>query len=283
MIPAGSLRLVDEADGTSDAAPEAPRDEPKVFVRTLMAPAGLPWEQSKTADLDARLGAPLPAGDVVYQLKRLEGWRPGFAARFAAFYVLARDVDGRLETHAQVDGKDVRVVFESADEAARRAKRLGLIGLAAGAVAFLIVLAVGLALSRRAELEAGLATAEQKAVVKLKGVSGKARLKAQAQALRAWPEKGAPVAEVLADIAWVSGAKSGAIEIEGAHWDRGYLAIEARSAKPPIVVFGDQTLERSAKPIRQGVWLWGVQRQVLKSSVDAPVVALPRTAVRSAP
>ncbi|MCY1646636.1 hypothetical protein OVA11_05975 [Caulobacter sp. SL161] len=41
-------------------------------------------------------------------------WRPGAAARFAAFYVLARDVNGRLETHAQVDGRDVRVVFTTA-------------------------------------------------------------------------------------------------------------------------------------------------------------------------
>lgn len=281
MIPMGGLRLVDEPD-TPDAAPEPPQETPKVFVRTLMAPAGLPWEQTRTADLDARLGAPLPAGDVVYQLKRLEGWRPGAAARFAAFYVLARDVDGRLETHAQVDGKDVRVVFESAAQAAGRARRLGAVGLAAGALAFVAVLAVGLALGRRAELGASLESAEQKAIVKLKGASGKARLKAQEQALRAWPDKGAPIADVLADIAWISSAKSGAVEIEGAHWDNGYLAIEARGATPPIVVFGDQELERSAKPIRPGVWLWGVERKAVKAAVEGPVVALPRTAQGSA-
>jgi hypothetical protein len=279
MIPAGSLRLVDEAEPSPEL--QETREDPKVFVRTLMAPPGLPWEQGRTADLDARLGAPLPAGDVVYQLKRLASWRPGAAARFAAFYVLAKDVDGRLETHAQVDGKDVRVVFESADQAALRAKRLGVIGLVAGALAFLVVVAVGLALNRRAELEASLETAEQKAVVKLKGVSGKARLKAQEQALRAWPDKGAPVSDVLADLAWISGAKSGSAEIEGLHWDHGYLAIEARSAKPPIVVFGDQKLERSIRPIRPGTWLWGAKRTPVQASVEAPVVALPRTAVRS--
>ncbi len=146
----------------------------------------------------------------------------------------------------------------------------------------MVVLAAGLALNRRAELEAALETAEQKAVVKLKGVSAKARLKAQEQALRGWPDKGVPISEVLADVAWISGARSGPVDIEGVHWDRGYLAIEARGAKAPIVVFGDQRLERSAKPIRPGVWLWGVRRLEVKSSVDAPVVALPQTAVRSA-
>lgn len=282
MIPAGSLRLVDEEEaGSAPPTAQEAREEPKVFVRTLTAPAGLPWEQSKTVDLDARLGAPLPAGDVVYQLKRLEPWRPSAPARFAAFYVLARDVDGRLETHAQVDGKDVGVVFESASETARRAKRLGAIGLAAGVFAFLVVLAVGLALNRRAELEAQLTAAEQKAAVKLKGVAAKARLKAQERALRGWPDRGAPVSDVLADIAWTSSAKSGAATIEGFHWDRGYVAVEARGAAPPLVVFADRKLERSTRPIRQGVWLWGVAQEKISAPVATPVSALPSSTQRA--
>lgn len=276
MIPPGSLRLVDEPE--TDAASEPPsaaKPQPNVFVRTLLAPPGWPWEQSRTAELDARLSSPLPAGDVVYQLRRLEAWRPSSPARFAAFYVLARDVDGRLETQAQVDGRDVRVVFESADMSAARAKRLGVIGLAAGVIAFAMVLVVSLALGRRAELEGQLANAEQQADVKLRAASDKARLKQQEQALRTWRDKGAPMSEILADLGWVSGAKAGGGEIAGVHWDHGLLAVEAPGLQPPLVVFGDRKLRRSTKPIRPGVFLWAIDRQEIKPALPAPIAATP--------
>lgn len=276
MIPPGSLRLVDDEE--ADVAPEAPveaKPAPKVFVRTLQTPPGLPWEQSRTAELDARLSSPLPAGDVVYQLRRLDTWRPGSPARFAAFYVLARDVGGRLETQAQVDGRDVRVVFESAQVAADRAKRLGGIGLAAAVIAFAFVLVVSLALGRRAELEGRLASAEQQASAKLSAASARARLKLQDQTLRAWPDKGAPMSEILADLGWISGAKAGGAQIDGVHWDHGLLAVEAPGLQPPLVVFGDRKLRRSAKPIRPGVFLWAVDRQEIKPALPAPIAATP--------
>ncbi|MGH1558156.1 hypothetical protein ACRAWD_10810 [Caulobacter segnis] len=94
----------------------------------------------------------LPAGDVVYQLRRLRLRRPASPTRFAAFYA-GRDVDGRLETQAQVDGRDVRVVFESARGHGRPGQGLGALALAAGVIAFALVLVVSLALGRRAELE----------------------------------------------------------------------------------------------------------------------------------
>lgn len=276
MIPPGSLRLIDEPElgEPPEAAPE-PKPAPKVFVRTVLAPPGLPWEQARTAELDARLSSPLPAGDVVYQLRRLEAWRPGSPARFAAFYVLARDVDGRLETQAQVDGRDVRVVFESAEVAADRAKRLGAIGLAAGVIAFALVLVVSLALGRRAELESKLSTAEQQADVKLRAASATARLKAQDQALRHWRDKGVPMNEVLADLGWVSAAKTGGAQIDGVHWEGGLLAVEAPGQTPPLVVFDDRKLRRSTKPIRPGVYLWAVERQDIKPALPEPVAATP--------
>lgn len=274
MIPAGSLRLLDEPQTESPPDAEV-RPEPKVFVRTLLAPSGLPWEQSRTAELDARLSSPLPAGDVVYQLRRLDAWCPGAPARFAAFYVMARDVDGRLETHAQVDGKDVRVVFESAEVTAQRARRLGAAALAVGAIIVVVVLAVGLALGRRAELEGKLAAAEQTADVKLHGATAKAILKAQDQALRNWRDKGVPMSDIIADLGWVSSAKAGEARIEGVHWDHGLLAVEAAGVNPPLVVFADRHLRRSAKPLRPGVFLWAVEQRKLQSPVAEPVAATP--------
>lgn len=281
MIPAGSLRLVDEDEGPDAPPPstEPPSEaEPKVFVRALTAPPGWPWEQARSADLDARHGSPLPAAEVIYQVRRLGGWSPGRPGRFAAFYVLAREVGERLETHAQVDGLAVRVLFEAPTLAEARVRRLGLAGLAAAGLAFLLVFAVGVALNRRAELEAQLGATEQKIAVKLKGVSAKARLKAQAQALKVREDRGAPLQDVLADLAWISSIKARDARIEAVHWDRGYIAVEARGEIAPIETFSDEALERSAKPIRPGVWLWGVQRRALSSPVAAPVAALPAEA-----
>lgn len=275
MITAGSLRIVDEPEDEAPKPEPVVKPEPKVFVRTVLAPPGMPWEQTRTAELDVRLSSPLPAGDVVYQIRRLEAWRPGAAARFAAFYVLARDVNGRLETHAQVDGRDVRVVFESAEVSSARAKRLVAVGLGAGIIVFALVLAVSLAVGRRVELEGRLAAAEQQADAKLRAASAKARLKAQDQALRQWRDKGRPLSDLMADLGWVSSAKTGGAQIDGVHWERDLLAVEAAGPQPPIAVFGDSKLARSIKPIRPGVFLWAVEKQSIKPSVPEPVAATP--------
>ena len=280
MIPVGSLRLVDdELENVASLGPaSAEAVEPKVFVRTILVPAGLPWEQGQGADLEARNGSPLPIADVVYRIKRLEGWRPGAPGRFAAFYVLAKEINGQLEAAAQVDGKSIGVTFVSAAEDGRRAKLLGAVGIVVAAISFGLVLSVGLALTRRAETATGLEIAEQKAQVKFKGARAKERLRAQDRALADWPEKGARLSEVLADIAWVSSARDPAVRIEALHWDQGYIAVEARGMNPPLLLTGDRTLERSAKPIRKGVWLWGLETRTFTSTIDVPVAALPRSA-----
>lgn len=273
MIPAGSLRLI---DGDGEAPPPPPAEEPKVFVRILTAPPGWPWEQVRSADLDARHGSPLPPAEVTYQVRRLGGWALGRPGRFAAFYVLAKSVGARLETYAQVDGEDVRVVFAPPAQADRRVRQLGAVGLAAGVVAFLAVAAVGMALGRRAELENSLEIAEQKAKVKLARSSERARLNEQARALRYRQDRGAPVQEVLADLAWISTVRVEAARVEAFHWDRGYVALEVRGDTPPLEAFTDETLERSVKPLRPGVWLWGVKRGVSPASATQPVAASPR-------
>lgn len=275
-MTAGGLRWPDEPEAFPLGEPQAEvAPPPKAFVRTLLVPPGLPWEQSRTAELDARLSSPLPAGDVVYQLRRLEAWRPGAPSRYAAFYVPAREVGDRFETFAQVDGRDVRVVFESADAVRRRARMLGAVGLASAAAVFLVVILSGFAMGRRAELDAKLAATEQAAGVKLREAAARARLKAQDQALRSWRDKGRPVEELLGDLAWLSTAKVGGVSIEAVHWEGDLLAVEASAARPPLVVFGDRVLRRSAKPLRPGVYLWALERQAFRTPVAAPVAATP--------
>jgi hypothetical protein len=191
---------------------------------------------------------------------------------------LAVAVVGRLETRAEVDGRPVSVAFDSVAETGRRARAIGLIGLAAGLVVFLMVAGIGGALGRRAQLDNQLANAEQKALVKLRGVSAKARLKAQNRRLQAWPDRGAPIGTVLADLAATGGSVALGARIEAVHWEHSFVAVEARGEAPPLTVFADQTLRRSAKPVRRNVWLWAVERTPIQGAVPAPVTAMPVSA-----
>jgi hypothetical protein len=282
MIPPGSLRLVDDddlANPSEDAIasePKASSPDPKVFVRTILTPSGFPWEQSQAADLEARNGSPLPIAEVAYRLKRLEAWRPGAPGRYAAFYVLAKEIDGQFDASAQVDGRSVGVSFAGAHEDIRRAKVLGAVGLGVALIAFGLVVSVGLALTRRAEMTTALEIAEQKASVKFKAARIKQRILAQDRDLAAWPDKGAKLDEVMAEIAWVSAMRDPNVRIDAFHWDRGYIGVEARGATPPVSVSGSRVLERSAKPIRSGVWLWGLPPSVAGSNLSGPVAAVPR-------
>jgi len=56
----------------------------------------------------------------------------------------------------------------------------------------------------------------------------------------------------------VSAARTPDARIEALHWDHGLLAVEARGEYPPIAGSGPPP-ERSSKPVRPGVWLWGLK------------------------
>lgn len=240
---------------------EEAQSKPNVFVRTMMTPAGFPWQQRRSADLDARLGSPLPMGDVTYRIKRLEGWRFGAAARFAAFYVLARDVGERLEAHTQVDGREVRVVFETGSPSIKRTGRVGLVALVIAVIGGAIVLTGGLALMRRLETESRLQLVEQKVQAASRKSVVESRLKKQATALGALSNPGASISDVLADIGSTGAMKAPSSRIEAFHWDQGLIAVEARGKTVPFEAPPGQRLRRSSKPIRSGVWLWGLEKQ----------------------
>jgi hypothetical protein len=251
MTFGSELRLI--AEGA-----EPVRPPPEVLARSIVVPPGLPWDQAQAARLEARHGAPLPMADLAFQLKRLEGWRPGGPGRFAAFYVLARDLSGRLETTVEVDGRDLSVTFLSADLQRQRVRWLASVGIASGVAAALLVFTVGTALMRRAEAEAGLSALETRADGKLRAVQARERLKEQTRALDAQLNRGARLGDVLGAIAGASSAKSPDAHIEGFHWEPGLVAVEVRGTQAPFDVPRDQVLRKSAKPVRRGVWLWGL-------------------------
>jgi hypothetical protein len=253
--------------------------EPKVLARSIVIPPGLPWDQARAARLEARHGAPLPMAELAFQLRRIEGWRPGVPGRYAAFYVLARDLFGRLTTTVEMDGRDLEITFLSADLQRQRVRTLASVGIASGIAALLLVVSVGTALMRRAEAEARLSALETRADGKLRAVRARERLKEQARALDTQLDRGSRVGDVLGAIAWASSAKTPDAHIEAFHWEPGLFAVEVRGAQIPFEVAPDRTLRKSATPIRRGVWLWGVTPRsaapsaVSRSATDAAHMA----------
>jgi len=269
MTSPSGLRLIDEP------AVE-PRPEPKVLVRTIPVPAGLPWDQDRAARLEARHSAPLPMQELVHRLQRLDPWRPSTAGRYVAFYVLARELTGRLDTTVEVDGRVVRVSFLTPAQQGERARRLLAAGVVAGAIAFLATATIGVAFTKRLQAEAALSALETRTAGKLHLLAARDQLKVQNRTLDAQPDRGARTRDVLADIAWAASGKAPDAHIEALHWEPGLMAVEVRGAEAPFAATTDRLIQKSAKPIRRGVWLWGVTPRSFASGGRGPVAAMPR-------
>jgi hypothetical protein len=248
-----SLHLVaDDAE-----APKREREEPKIFVRVIPTPPGMPWDQARAAALEARVGAPLPLGEVVYQLKRVEPWSRGRPGRHAAFYIRAGEVGDLLEASPRVDGRPIAVRFQSFAEQRRRLRKLA-VAVASAVVAGLVVVGLAAAvLGARAKNAERLEAVEQSALHKLKQAEALASLKRQSRVLETRHVRGRSLKDALADLAWAAAAKAPAARIEALHWDQGDLVVEVRGEDPPFTQT-DRTVSKSPKPARAGVFLWGV-------------------------
>jgi hypothetical protein len=258
MIPTSSLRFVDDPAEIADAITPETEPAPQVFVRTLTAPPGWPWEQRRNIELEARHGAPLPIGELVYRVRRLEPWRSGAGSRFAVFYVAARDVPGQLEATADVDGRPLSVTFSTGAGLTGQAGRALARSLFLGVAAVLILTSIGAAVAQRAETDAKLSLVEQRAAARLRAAEGRDHVRMQARMLDNVPERGPTLADVAADLAWASNAKRADVRLEGLHWDRGLMGLEVRAESSPFEGLIDRPMRRSAHAVRPGVWLWAV-------------------------
>jgi hypothetical protein len=256
MTDAAMLRLVEEPDGAREAPEEA---EPKVFARSIAAPAGAPWDQTRVAHLEARAGAPLPIGELVYQLRRLEPWRPGNPARFAAFYARSAAVGARHKTHAEVDGRRLEVTFVSRAEREREAKRASLIFAIAGGCMVVVLASIAVGVTARHNTEAQLVALEGLAAQKAQLAAAADTARLQSNALTVAGVRGHAVSDLLGDLDWAATAKAPGARIQAVHWSGAVMVVEARGQIDPFVA-GGRTATRMEKPLRPGLWLWGVTK-----------------------
>jgi hypothetical protein len=171
----------------------------RVFVRVINTPPGAPWDQSRQAALEARLGAPARLSDVVYRVRRLESWRPARPARFAAVYARAEDSRNGLRATPTIDGRPVAVSFMSPAVQAQKLRDVTLVGAGAAAAIGLILLLVLTVLSRRSQTGELLAQTEAMAAAKLSRAERSDRMQAQGRMLDQLNLKDQRLSEVLAE------------------------------------------------------------------------------------
>ena len=244
--------------GPGEALAPEPAAIPQVFVRVFSVPSGMPWEQRRAAELEARHGAPVPIANLMHRLKRLSGWSLGGAARFVVFYIRTREFTAPFETVVDVEGAPTKVAFGTGAERAQRTRLIGMVGLLAAATLAVLGGGIGLALGVRAEATARLDLAEQTAQAKSRAARVQQTHAEQMRLLGRAVGNAKPLEMVLIDLAWASSARAPESRLAAAHWDHGLLAVEARGPAAPFLA-GERPLERSDQPIRPGVWLWGVR------------------------
>ena len=249
--PAVATPLNDNGDELQP--PEAPR----VFVRVINCHPGMPWSQSQQAELEARLGAPGKLDDITYRVRRLDPWRPGGAAKFAAVYARAEDARRGFVASRAVEGRPLTVDFTSP-----LARAVRLRGAAVMAAVMAAVLAIGFAViqqasTRRSDLTQTLQSVEQLAASRARQAATADQGRRDSSQLDSENMRKRRLTDVLADMDWAARSKAPAARLQALHWDHGFMAVEAGGDAPPFAT-QDRPVEKAKTAVRPGVWLWGV-------------------------
>jgi hypothetical protein len=135
---------------------------------------------------------------------------------------------------------------------------LGAAALAVAAVAFLVGGAFTSALSLRSQIADRLTVVEQTATVKARGAQAEERMHQDAKFLDSEGVRQLTLAAALSDLAWAASAKAADAHVDAYHWDHGRIAVEVRGETAPFAQI-DRVAVKDDKPLRPGVWLWGIE------------------------
>ncbi len=224
------------------------------FTRVLTTPPGWPWDQSRAAMLEARHTSPLSNDGVNIIVRRLKAWALGEAGEFVAIYLRAGDPLPALGFDIEVRGRTMHVDLPSR---AARAEQVKDQAIRIGAVLVMLVVVLGLitlAFERRGALDDRLGDAEVQVAHQAREAHAVARAKQDAEALA---ELGVAdgLDKAVGDLTYLTAAHDPAVRLDTFYWSKGFWAVEAHGAEPPL---RDSAviLQKSARPVRPGVWLW---------------------------
>jgi len=236
---------------------EPPPHTPTILTRTISAPPGAPWDQSRAALLEARLGAPLPIAELKFKLKRLESWRPNRAGKFAAFYMRSAEYRGPFETVVGVEGASITVEFGRTSRQLERARTVGTAAVMAAVILALVIAAVTGAVSARRDAAALVDRGEAMAAARGRALTAFNRREAQIAEAKALQKGRVRVSELVSDLEWASANRASDARIVAVHLYQGLFAVEARGSNSPMTSQA-RPLTRPDRPVRDDVWLWAL-------------------------
>ena len=248
------LAAASHNDNGDDQGAEA---SARVFVRVINTHPGTPWSQAQQAAMEARLGAPARLEDITYRLRRLDGWRPGGASRFAALYVRSEDARNGLVATRVVEGRPLKIDFTSPLQRALKWRRLATAGLGGLFLAGVLIATLDQVLERRAAASATLQSVEQLASASVRQADKLERQIHDDRELDEEKMRDRRLEVALADLDWVARSKAPSAHVEAVHWDHGFLAVEAQGDATPFQS-PERPVQRAKAPVRPGVSLWGI-------------------------
>lgn len=240
---------------------------PPVFTKVITTPPGLPWDQSRAARLEAVRAAPMAVAQLTLRLKRMTSWRNGRGGRYLAFYARTNALGGGFRASKTIDGRTLSVDFKSKAQAAAEARLLITLAGVAGAAALLTLTAAITAGAVRHSADKALSELERHSAHELRQAQEISAMKRQNSALLEVESPGAPLAEVITDLGWTSRMHRVDVPVEAFHWRPAGFGVEVRGEAQPFTGPGAQ---RTARPLRPGVWLWVKVRKPASPKASGP-------------
>jgi hypothetical protein len=230
---------------------------PSIFAKAIATPPGLPWDQARAAEMEARRAAPLPMANLSLQLRRLEPWRFRQAGRYAAFYTRSDQVGTGFTGSTRLGSQLFTVDFQPPGEAAARAKRMSVATSLGAVFAIVAAWAIGSALTLHAHTAKELRHLGEETAQRLTRAQSLVTLKRQTVALAGIVDRGAPLSDVLADLGEASSARKADVQIESFHWRPTVYGVLVRGDGVP---YPENLARRADRPLRPDLWIWAVAR-----------------------
>jgi hypothetical protein len=180
------------------------QSQPPTFLRLVAIPAAPPWRQLQAAMLEARLGAPLPADQIVFACRRLGSWRPNVEARFALLYARARDLQGPVMVQQEIEGRALAFRLQHPTTQAHLT-RAHAVTAALVVVAVLLFADAAIQATGERQLDgATLSNLEDMADTATRHAAAELKLRREAVALESVGGKARSPAALVQDLTWIS-------------------------------------------------------------------------------
>lgn len=227
---------------------------PPSFVRAIQTPPGLPWDQHRAAELEARAGSPVTDPMIRITIRRLTPWRPRKVGRFEAKYERPAPVviqpfernPTRSDLPSWLRGDDGQLAKWIPGAAV------------AGAVGLSLMAALILGEMRQAETATAAAAMEARLTeLEISVVQSEAALRNQALVESAGLT-GRSLETFLEDLGWASRTLAPEAEVSQLGWEEAGLTISTSGSENPFGA-SDRAVERSGAA-STGATIWRVDQ-----------------------